>query len=81
MKEFFTWYMVASIIGSWIVLGYAFHLISKISDSISLLLAADRVSSEKHIAALSYLEGLIGEENARREKCFSELRAEISELK
>lgn len=37
MKEFFTWYLIASIIGVWSILAYGFYRMSKMAASISAL--------------------------------------------
>ena len=39
MKEFFQWYMVASIVGAWVLIAYAFYRLSHMSESIRILTA------------------------------------------
>jgi len=37
MKEFFVWYLIASIIGVWSILAYGFYRMSKIETRIHIL--------------------------------------------
>lgn len=63
MKEFFAWYMIASIIGVWSILAYGFYRMSKMAGYVSSLqktvldLSVSRIVMNGKIQALQMDRG------------------------